>query len=297
MASTAQRLQGYAEILDVLWHTEPDSGERLPVSRADAVARLHAAGQFRTARLVARLPHDGHHVDPDAVDRVFLEVHCELARLSETLCVPDRMASVIRPLIDQVRERVGGGAVRVVDVGCGVGFDMRAMAAHGSLGPDVEHWGLDLNSLLIEVAQTTAADEGLPVHFAIGDAFEASAVIDEPERTILVSQSLLHHLGTERLPEFFGHHREVGVAAFAHFDVNPGFWSTAGGWVLHRARMRHPVARHDGNLSMRRALRASVLVDSARSGVGEAYSVECDGRTPWMPVPHRALRPIVGVRR
>lgn len=297
MHSTVERRDDESEILDVLWRTDPDSGERLPVSRADAVAGLHTSGQFRTARLVARLPHDGHHLDPAAVDRVFLEVHCELARLSETLCVPERMASVIRPLIAQVREREGDGPVRVVDVGCGLGFDMRSMAAHGLLGPDVEHWGLDLNSLLVEVARTAADDEDLPVTFTVGDAFEAAPVIEEPARTILVSQSLLHHLGPTRLPDFFGHHRDVGVAAFAHFDVNPGFWSTVGGWVLHRARMRHPVARHDGNVSMRRALSAAVLLDCATSAVGEAYSLECDGRRSWMPEPHRALRPVVGVRR
>jgi hypothetical protein len=50
----------------------------------------------------------------------------------------------------------------------------------------------------------------------------------------------------------------LGIAAFAHFDVNPGFWSTYGGWVLHQVRMRSPVSRHDGTMSMTRSLDLSV---------------------------------------
>ena len=112
----------------------------------------------------------------------------------------------------------------------------------------------------------------------------------------MISQGLLHHVGTERLTEFFDHHRALGIAAFAHFDVNPGFWSTYGGWVLHQVRMRSPVSRHDGTMSMTRSFPAPVLLEHARAGLGEAYRVECDGRQTLLPSPHRALRPITGVR-
>ncbi|PKQ27171.1 MAG: methyltransferase type 11 [Actinobacteria bacterium HGW-Actinobacteria-4] len=285
------------EILDVLWRRDPTTGTREPVHTADAAARLRASGQARGARFIESLPQTGGVLDQDALDRVFLGVHYELARLSEYLQVPQRMAAGIAPLIAAVREREGPGPVHVIDVGCGIGLDVRWMASAKIHGPDVEYVGVDLNGLLIEAATRLAAIELVSATFVVGDAFEAVATIAHPDRTVLISQGLLHHVGADRLTEFFSRHHESGLAAFAHFDVNPGFWSTLGGWVLHRVRMREPVSRHDGNLSLRRALDAPALLAHARAGVGDFYSLECADVAAWLPAPHRALRPIVGVRR
>ena len=297
MSATRALSSAPVEILDLLWEADPVSGERLPVRRADVVARLHASAQFRAARLIARLPHRDGLLDEGAVDRVYLAVHYELARLSQVLHVPQRMAHTTKALVERVRERAGGGVVTVVDVGCGIGMDMRHMSHHQSLGAEVEYWGVDLNPLLVDVAQRLAADEGVDATFVVGDAFDAAQVVTHPARTVLISQGLMHHVGEDRLSRFFAHHHEVGVAAFAHFDVNPGFWSTYGGWVLHQVRMSNPVSRHDGTMSMTRALSAATLLAHAREGLSDAYDLDCDARRSLLPAPHRALRPITGVRR
>lgn len=285
------------EILDVLWRIDPDTRERAPVIRDDAVERLRASHQNRAASEVERLPHHGGVISADAIDQVFLAVHFELARLSEYLHVPHRMASVLRPLVQGVREAAGDGVVQVIDVGCGIGLDMRALAAHQALGPGVEYVGIDFNSLLVDAARRLARDEHIAARFVVGDAFEVRAAITHPERTVMVSQGVLHHLGRDRLPEFFAQHGELSVAAFAHLDVSPGFWSTFGGWVLHQVRMRHPVSRHDGTMSMKRALDSDSLLSLAREGLGTTYDLTCESRRSLMPAPHEALRPITGVLR
>ncbi|WP_144276415.1 class I SAM-dependent methyltransferase [Demequina sp. NBRC 110053] len=285
------------EVLDVLWESDPESGERLPVRKADALERLAASGQHKAVRLVERIPAsaDGT-LDSVAVDEIFLAVHLELARLSEFVRVPQRMASSLRPVVDRLREE-SDGPVRVIDVGCGLGFDTRVMCSTGALGPGVEYVGLDFNALLIEAAKRLAHAESIPVRFVHGDALDPSLAIDDPDRTLMISSGVLHHIGRDDLPDFFARHGEIAVAGFAHFDPCPGFWTDAGAWMLHRTRMREPISRHDGALSMRRALRGEELLALARAGLADGYALECHDVATWYPQPDQIVRPIVGWRR
>lgn len=285
------------EILDVLWDTEMPSGDRLPVKKADARARLTDRDQHRAARLLDPLPvrKDGT-LEEGPVDQIFLSVHLELARLSEFVHVPQRMAAELKPIVARLREEAGG-TIRVVDVGCGVGFDTRVLAATGALGPDVEYVGLDFNSLLVDAAARLARAEDIPARFIHGDALDASLAIDDPARTIVMSSGVLHHIGRDALGGFFEQHRDLGVAGFAHFDPSPGFWTIAGGWMLHRTRMREPVSRHDGAVSMRRAFTAAELLTVAGKSIGEHYELECEDVSTLVPQPDKIIRPIVGRRR
>ncbi len=282
------------EILDVLWASD-DAGERVPVRRADAVERLRASGQDDAAALVEAMPAPGGVLDEQAVNEVFLAVHLELARLSEFMHVPQRIGSVLEGLVATVRER-SPGRIRVVDVGCGIGYDLRVLADSGHLGPDVEYVGLDFNGLLVEVARRLAKAEDVPARFERGDALDPALSVEDPERTIMISSGVLHHLGPAALPGFLQRHDAMGIAAFAHFDVNPGIWANLGAWMLHQARMREPVSRHDGSMSMRRSMTSEVLLALAREGVGDAYQLECETVSTWRPQPDKIVRPLQGVR-
>lgn len=283
------------EILDVLWATDPDGG-RLPVRRDDAAGRLRASDQPRAAALVDALPARGGVLDEDAVDDAFLAVHLELARLSEFVHVPQRMAQSLRPIVDRLRES-GDGPVRVVDLGCGIGYDTRILAATRALGAGVEYVGLDFNGLLVEAARRLAALEDIPVTFLTGDALDPELSMEDPDRTIVVSSGVLHHLGRDRLPRLFAQTARARVAAFAHFDVNPGLWADVGAWVLHRTRMREPISRHDGAMSMKRAFTAADLLRVAAAGTGGGYHLRCDTVTNLYPRPEQIVRPIMGLRR
>lgn len=282
------------EILDVLWASDPD-GERVPVRRSEAIERLRASGQDDAAALVAKIPARDDVLLEEAVNEVFLAVHLELARLSEFMHVPQRIASVLKGLVASVRERTEG-RITVVDVGCGIGYDLRAIADSGRLGPDVDFMGIDFNGLLVEAARRLAKAEDVAVVFERGDALDPDLSVEDPERTIMISSGVLHHLGPREIPGFLARHDALEVAAFAHFDVNPGIWANLGAWMLHQARMREPISRHDGQMSMRRSMMSDVLLDLARQGVGASYVLECETVATWRPQPDKIVRPLQGVR-
>lgn len=262
---------------------------------ADAASLLQARGQSRAARLVAALPADGATFDRPALEAIQLGIHYELQRLEDELSLARVVAQHLRPLVDSLRAKTGG-PVRVVDVGCGIGFLMRALAHGGWLGDGVELVGVERNAVLAREAQRLAAAESLAVTFTSGAALAPGVAIANPATTIMISSGVTHHIDPLDLASFFAEHEGVGVAAFAHWDLQPTTWAVVGSWLFHRARMRMAIARHDGVVSTRRAHRADVLLAAAREGA-PSYVVECVDGHPLVPNPLRVLRPIIGVRQ
>ncbi|QFZ20214.1 methyltransferase domain-containing protein [Saccharothrix syringae] len=274
------------EISDLVAVWDPGTGERVPVRRDEVVDRLRAAGDARAARIVARMPVVGGVLDPVAVDRLLVRVHTELQRLNEELRMADRFAELLVPVLAAVRAT--GVRPRVVDVGCGLGYLVRSLAASGVLGGDVELVGVDFNRALVAEAAGLAAEERLPCSFACGDAFAPA------EPAVYVSSGLLHHLPADRLAGFFQAQDRAGAPAFVHYDIAATPLAPLGAWLFHRARMREPLGRHDGVASARRAHGDGVLLSAAARAEGlEVFLFE--------PVRHAnpccaAMRPVVGVR-
>src|SRR5215831_2647796 len=181
-----------SEITDLLWSIDAD-GMRQAVSKADVLHRLRAQRQGRAARIVSAMPSAHGILDPGYVDALGFRVHCELQRLGEELQLARRVAASLSPLIERVRLR-STGPVRIVDIGCGLGFIVRAMAASWALGPDVELVGVDLNPSLVAEAGRLATQEGLTCRFEQGDALEPELAIQDGARCIVISSGFLHHL-------------------------------------------------------------------------------------------------------
>ena len=281
------------EITDLLWSVDAD-GVRSDVSREDAVDTLVRLGQRRAAQIVSGLPSVGGVLDPVAVDALGIRVHCELQRLGEELQFGRRVAALLSGLVRDLQPSLKA-PVRIVDVGCGLGFVVRWLAATGTLGPFVELVGVDLNPVLISEATRLAAAEGLSCWFVCSNAFEPGGAIDDGTRTIVISSGLLHHIPAVELPSFFAEQARLRVAAFAHWDIAPCLWSTICAWVFHRARMREPVSRHDGVLSARRAHSAAILETAARA-TASAYNPQVREGSRWHPRALDVLRPVVGMR-
>ncbi len=285
---------GRLEITDLLWLADAD-GRRLPVVTAEVMTRLTGRGQRRGTRIVSRIPAADGVLDASYVDALGIRVHCELQRLGEELQSGRRVAALLMPLIAKLRGPGGGGAIRVVDVGCGLGSVVRWLAATSALGPDVELVGADLNPVLVAEASRLTEREGLSCWFVRGDAFEPGMAVKDGARTVVMSSGLMHHLPESGLPGFSAAQGRPGVAAFAHWDITPCLWSTLGAWVFHQARMREPVSRHDGVLSARRAHPAMILEAAARVGA-PAYKARVLEGPRWHPRALDVLRPIVGIR-
>ncbi|GGU12510.1 class I SAM-dependent methyltransferase [Streptomyces violascens] len=279
----------HLEISDLITVTDPAGGTRLPVGRAAVVRRLVESGDLRGARIVAALPVDpGGVLDPVAVDRLMVGVHTELQRLSEELRIGERLAHVLGPLFTAIRASGHAGPLRLVDVGCGLGYLVRWLAATGALGPDVELVGVDLDAALVDEADRLARDEGLACRFVHGNAF------DLPEAaTVFVSTGVLHHFRGPALAEFFRAQAASPALAFCHYDIAATRLAPIGAWIFHRARMRHPLGRHDGVVSALRAHDDATLMRAAAVPGIRPLLYEPRGlANPFCTT----LRPVLGVR-
>ncbi len=203
--------QRVLEISDLVIDRDPATLARIPVRRDAVVAELIAAGDRRGARIVAGMPAPQGVLVPEAVDRLLVRAHTELQRLNEELRMPEQLTELLRPILAAVSRP--GQRTRLVDVGCGLGYTVRWLAAKNAL-PGTEVCGVDFNEALIGRAGQLADAEGLDCRFVHGDAFAL------PETaTVFISSGVLHHLRGNELAEFFQAQAVAGARAYCHFDI------------------------------------------------------------------------------
>ena len=114
------------EISDLVLAYDPETLARIDVRRAEVLDRLASLGMRQALRIVSSWPHAGGLLDRDYVDEVLLRAHLELQRLSEEFQQGERISRLLRPLVETVSDRALAEAVRVVDVGCGLGYSVDA---------------------------------------------------------------------------------------------------------------------------------------------------------------------------
>ncbi len=278
------------EITDLLLAVDPLTGERLPVVADDVERRLVEIGDRWGAAIVRRLRRNGAVLDAAGVDQLFVAVHSELSRLGQEFAQPARLMALLGLIVDEISERLGE-PIRVVDVGCGVGYTTRWLARHAGFGAGVELIGSDLNPVLVEEATRLAALDGVDCTFVVGDALRL-----EHPATVVTSSNLLHHLRGPALAEFFAAHAAESTRAFVHYDVTPSHhWLRfVGAWVFHMARMRLAISRHDGVVSAMRAHDDVTLARVASAHAGWA-EVAVYGPVGSGSVFTNVMRPVVGL--
>lgn len=278
------------EISDRIVDFDNDTLARLPVRKIDVMREFEALNNRFAMRIVDKLPADRDGVlDPSAIERLLVTVHCEMQRMSEEFQHGRRMAQLLNPLLDAIRAPGSRRRVTVVDIGCGTGFVLRWLAAHRAVPADVDLLGADYNPALIAEAQRLAKAENLSVQFKVANAFR----LDEPA-AVYISTGILHHFRGDALTQLFAQHAQPGTRAFLHFDFHQSPFAPFGSWLFHAARMRQPLAKHDGVLSAIRAYTANELLAAARSGA-PSFTCAVYGTRLWrLPIP-RAFHSLVGV--
>jgi SAM-dependent methyltransferase len=229
-------------------------------------------------------------LDRQAVDAVLIRSHLELQRLHEEFHVGAMMRDLVIPMIAIARERIGRRAVRVVDLGCGLGFVLRWLAARGGLGADVELIGADCNRVLARAAQRLADEERLACRFVAGNAFTLRQPAD-----VVISTGVLHHFRRDDLDAVFAQHERSAAIGFVHVDIRPSLVAPLGSWVFHQARMREPLARFDGVRSAVRAHDAGTLRAAATRGAPGFTLAMVDAR-PGLRGLLRIFQAAVGAR-
>ena len=278
----------WPELSDLLLDVDPETLARRPVHRAAVLATLARHGMREGRRIVEALP-GADVLDEGAVDGVLVRSHTELTRLAFEFRNGVRLLQLLRPLLDVLRASTAERPLRVVDIGCGLGFVVRWLAAFGDLGDDVELLGCDFNPALIALAQALSTEERLRCTFRVANAFTL-----ERRAHVFISTGVLHHFRGEDLGRFFGRQAGAGARALFHCDIKASWAAPLGAWLFHQARMREPLAKHDGVLSAVRAHPPEVLLAAARAMGRPLRYALFDGAPSPLPLV-RTLNTLVGL--
>ena len=279
------------EISDLVVQHDPKTLQRLPVNKPEILKIFERFQNKKALRAIERIPAKEGFLDPAAVDRLMLTVHWEMQRLAEEFYHGHRVLKLLRATIAAMRSSGHTGPIRIVDVGCGIGYTIRWLAARSMLHKeDVELTGVDLNSTLVNEANRLATQEALPCRFFHGNAFSADL-----RGHIYISTGVLHHFRGDSLIAFLRQHGNETTQAFVHYDFQPWALAPFGSWFFHVIRMRTALARHDGVLSTARAHNAHTLVSAARAAVPE-LTAGIYGAKIWNTPAPRVFHALVGFR-
>ncbi|MGA2430309.1 MAG: class I SAM-dependent methyltransferase [Candidatus Acidiferrum sp.] len=279
------------EITDLLVQHDPGTLQRLPVRKQQLVEVFARFRNRKALRAVLALPEKAGILDDREIDALLLTVHWEMQRLAEEFFHGHRVWELLRSVVTSIRQAGIRETLRIVDVGCGIGYTTRWLAAKISLADhNIEVVGMDFNSILIAEANRLAAAESLPCHFLHGDAFSG-----EHSSHILLSTGVIHHFRGGALLEFLRRHEQRETQAFLHFDFQPWLLAPLGSSFFHQLRMRTAIARHDGVLSAARAHDGRTLTEAARASV-PGFATGIYGSKIWgTPLP-RVFHTLVGLR-
>jgi len=177
----------------------------------------------------------------DVPPATYAALIADLARVNTvTLARPPTLAWL-------ARATAGVDSFSLVDVGFGHGDMLRAVARWaGRAGKRVQLTGIDLNPRSAPVA--AAASEGLGIRYLTGDA---AALAGQPD--YVISSLVAHHMTDAELVEFIRWMEATAVRGWFINDLHRHRIAWTGFRLLAGLLRWHPIVRHDGALSVRRA--------------------------------------------
>lgn len=156
----------------------------------------------------------------------------------------------------------GGRPLRILDVACGGGDVLRALALRAArAGVAVELIGCDVQPTALDLARRAAERAGLPIRFV-----ECDVLTDELPGPVDVALTslFLHHLDEAdvvRLLKKLAATAEQMVLASDLVRGATGWWAA---WLGGRLLTRSPVVHYDGPVSVAAAFRPGELAALAR---------------------------------
>jgi len=279
------------EISDLIVDYDPVTLARKPIKKDDVLARLKKEGRSAPLAVARTIQAENGILDPVAVDGVLIRSHLELQRLHEEFRVGATIRMLLAPMLELVRKATKERPIRIVDVGCGLGFITRWLSKEGALGDDVELLGVDYNKAFVNASTALAEADGLDCRFRAANAFK----LDAPAH-VYISTGVLHHFRGDDLVRLFAEHERSKALGFVHVDIRPSKVAPIGSWIFHQARMREPLAKWDGYWSAVRAHTAETLTSAVREGA-PTFRVATLDANPGIYMVVRIFQAIAGVRK
>lgn len=164
-------------------------------------------------------------------------------------------------LLDLLQAFPKGSKVRILDVGCGAGYQLKYLLSNKKLKNwKCEFTGLDISSGSIAEAQRLLADT--EVRFVCSDALDSD--FDYASYDIVVCSLFLHHLSDEQIRRLLSLWNKSKV----HVLINDLHRSPMA-WLLFRLfalfTAAPAMARYDGALSVRKGFARNELLDFCRT--------------------------------
>lgn len=173
----------------------------------------------------------------------------ELARCLRDLERANRLTFGYRPtltFLDEVAKKRSNRRLRVLDVACGGGDTLRAVARWGRRkGIRLELTGLDVNPYCIDVARAHATD----VEWVTSNVFHYRP--REPF-DVIVSSLFTHHLSDDDVVRFIEHMEQWTTVGWFVNDLHRHPTPYYAFQLLSRALRFHEFVRHDGPVSIAR---------------------------------------------
>jgi 2-polyprenyl-3-methyl-5-hydroxy-6-metoxy-1,4-benzoquinol methylase len=182
----------------------------------------------------------------DLPPATYAEVLAGLARVN-------RLTLAARPTLAFLKAATAGmDRFSLLDVGFGQGDMLRTIARWATKrGLKADLTGIDLNPKSAPIAEA-ATDPALGIRYLTGDAFGLTGRPD-----FIISSLVAHHMTDAELTGFLAWmERTAGRGWFVN-DLHRHLIAWGGFAAGSRALRLHPIVRHDGALSVRRAFRAA----------------------------------------
>ncbi len=196
-----------------------------------------------SAASFAKRASDAELMDADDLDpAIYAALIADLARVNTiTLARPPTLAWL-------ARATRGIGRFSLIDVGFGHGDMLRAIAHWAQrAGKTAQLSGVDLNPRSAPVAMA-ATDPALGIRYLTGDAAELNHRPD-----FIISSLVAHHMTDTELVDFIRWMDATAVRGWFINDLHRHWLAWAGFRVIAAVLRWHPIVRHDGALSVRRA--------------------------------------------
>jgi SAM-dependent methyltransferase len=162
--------------------------------------------------------------------------------------------ATLRWLAGALRGSAPGTRVTVLDVACGHGDLLRALARHGARkGWNLALTGIDLNPRSTEAARA-ATPAALPITYVTGDVFTYEP---HPPPDFIVSSQFTHHLPAADIVRLLGWMERHAARGWHITDLHRHRIAYHAFPLLARVMRWQRIVRHDGQVSVARGFTAA----------------------------------------